>query len=115
MQVRIWQQFSSNNSSDFTVVGVFDTPEAAQRAAEAVSEIMGTLQNWYESHPEESNQIHSSGGYPPSPAEVEMGRRFGFEWKQAVEWYWNASVEIVLDKLVYITTEGFRPDTAGEP
>jgi hypothetical protein len=33
MRVTLWQEFSSNHSSDFTVVGEFPTPEAAQEAA----------------------------------------------------------------------------------
>lgn len=115
MQVRIWQQFSSNNSSDFTVVGVFNSPEAAQGAAAQVRQIIKELKDWYENNPDEAKELLSSGGYPPSPAEVEMGQRFGFAWEQAVEWYQYASVQVVLDKLVYIMTEDFRPDTAGEP
>src|SRR5260221_11734362 len=44
-----------------------------------------------------------------------MGKRFGFDWPYAVEWYQYASVEVVLERLLYITPKGFRPDTAGEP
>jgi hypothetical protein len=40
MRISIWQQFSINNSSSFTVVGVFETPEAARRAADEVRKII---------------------------------------------------------------------------
>ncbi len=115
MRISIWQQFSSNNSSDFTVVGVFETPKAAQDAAADVRRIIHTLKQWYDDHPDEANETFSGGGETPSPAEIAMGQRFGFEWPNAVEWYWHASVTVVLDRLVYVTTEDFRPETAGEP
>ncbi len=115
MRVSIWQQFSSNNSSSFTVVGVFDTPETAQRAAAEVRNIIEAMKVWHKEHPEEGDDILRSGGYPPTPAEVEVGKRFGFDWEQAVEWYWYVSVEVILDRFVYIRPADFRPDTAGEP
>lgn len=115
MRISIWQQFSSNNSSDFTVVGVFESPEAAQRAADETRQIIKTLEAWYDTHLEEGNELLSSGSANPSPAEIEIGKRFGFQWPYPIEWYRYASIEVVLDRLVYITTDHFRPDTAGEP
>src|SRR5258708_4331559 len=114
MRISIWQQFSSNNSSSFTVVGVFENAEAAQRAADEVRQMIETIKSWYNEHPNEAGNYLWSDE-TSTPPEVEIGNRFGFEWPGAVEWYWNASVEVVLDRLVYITPNGFRPDTAGEP
>jgi HEAT repeat protein len=115
MRISMWQQFGSNHSSSFTVVGVFETPEAAQRAAIEIQQIVAILAAWYDEHPEEAIEILSSGTQIPSPAEIEMGKRFGFEWPYPVEWYGDASVKVELDRLVYLTTKGFRPDTPGEP
>src|SRR5947208_2560374 len=114
MRISIWQQFSSNNSSDFTVVGVFETPEAAQRAANDVRQMIETIIAWWAQHQDQSHE-YSWADENPTPPEAEIGKRFGFVWPGAVEWYGQASVEVVLDRLVYITTTGFQPDTAGEP
>jgi hypothetical protein len=32
MKITLWQQFSSNHSASFTVVGMFDTPDSAEQA-----------------------------------------------------------------------------------
>src|SRR5262245_22483515 len=114
VRISVWWQFSSNNSSDFTVVGVFETPEAAQRAASEVRQMIEGIIAWWEKHPDEAYN-YSWADERPTPPEAEIGERFGFVWPGAVEWYANASVRVVLDRLVYITPEGFRPDTAGEP
>lgn len=43
MRVSIWQQFSSNHSSKFTVVGRFGSPEQAEAVAQKLREWMKTI------------------------------------------------------------------------
>jgi hypothetical protein len=95
MRVSIWQQFSSNHSADFTVVGVFNTPEAANKAAEELRDVLRTIQNWYR-QPENEEVIeklhgltNEQGAPVPTPIETELGKRYGFEWiEQAPDFLW---------------------------
>ncbi len=42
MRVSVWQEWSSNHSGDFRIVGVFPSVEAAQRAAQAAWRLWGS-------------------------------------------------------------------------
>jgi len=100
--------------SDFTVVGVFDSAEAAQHAAREVRQMIEAIKSWWEKNPEEWEK-YTWADETPTPPEVEIGQRFGFKWPGAIDWSDRASIKVVLDRFVYISTEGFRPTTAGEP
>jgi hypothetical protein len=43
MRVSIWQQFSSNHSSFFTVAGIFKTVELAEKATHELRSIIKTI------------------------------------------------------------------------
>jgi hypothetical protein len=43
VRISIWQQFASNNSTNFTVVGTFESNEAAERAAEQLRGIVDKI------------------------------------------------------------------------
>jgi len=43
MRVKIWQQFASNHSSNFTAVGRFDTPEQAAQARHTFEEMLRAI------------------------------------------------------------------------
>src|SRR5262245_5494858 len=47
MDVAIWQQFSSNHSANFTVIGTFTTPVEANKAAAALHTLLNTISDWY--------------------------------------------------------------------
>jgi hypothetical protein len=103
------KHFSSNNSSDFTVVAVFKTPEAAAKAAKEVERILMAIQAWYSTREDEAKELWAESPTPPTPVEAETGKRLGFQWPGAIEWFNNGKVSIVLDRLVYISPSGFRP------
>gem|GEM_PF-5625452 len=42
------KQFSSNNSSYFTVVGEFESPPQAQAAAEQVRQFFKSINDWFD-------------------------------------------------------------------
>jgi hypothetical protein len=48
MKLSIWQQFSSNHSATFTVMGKFETPEQAREVAETIREILVKVARWRE-------------------------------------------------------------------
>lgn len=51
MKLTLWQQFSSNHSSSFTVVGTFESPQKAQSAATQLNALFKEVFRWYDKHP----------------------------------------------------------------
>jgi hypothetical protein len=117
VRISIWRQFSSNHSSDFTIIGEFETPEAAQRAANQLREIFEIITEWHREHPEVENEVwreEEPPYYTPTPIELEIGKRLGIAWPYAVEWYKNAIITRELGRLVYIKNE-WHADSDGKP
>lgn len=73
MQVKIWQQFSSNHSGSFTVIGVFESPQKAEAVAAELKAIFQNLFQWYQDHPDESNLNMDD---PPPPPERELIEKY---------------------------------------
>jgi ribosomal protein S18 acetylase RimI-like enzyme len=48
LKLHLWQQFSSNHSSCFLVVGTFATPGEAEAAAEELRRLFKDIETWYE-------------------------------------------------------------------
>jgi hypothetical protein len=100
MRVSIWQQFSSNHSGDFVVVGRFESSEAAQKAVIELQHILRAIQQWYR-QPENRpvvdaiwEELSREGGSTPMPVEVELGKQHGIEWDEQfpdTEWYMESS------------------------
>jgi hypothetical protein len=47
VRISIWQQFASNHSASFTVVGGFATPQSADHAAAQVRAYLQEIYDWY--------------------------------------------------------------------
>src|SRR5215468_2482654 len=95
MRITIWQQYSSNHSSDFTVVGTFQTHEAAENAAQQFRSMLATIVNWYKL-PENravAREVLNNYEFPPVPPELQIAEQFGIEWPTAVVWLPNISIE----------------------
>src|SRR5262245_56940352 len=86
MKISIWQQFSSNHSAHYFVVGKFRTPDEAATAAKELNSIALQIK---ETTP--LRYIVPDGeGYQPTPVEIEIGKRFGITWEHGVDWaYWR--------------------------
>ncbi len=91
MRISIWQEFSSNHSARFTVVGVFESAERASRAAAELMDVVKTIIEWY-ARPENADALEGwreSGDQPPSPPEVQFAQRYGVEWSdRSLDWLW---------------------------
>jgi len=90
MQVSIWSAFSSNHSSRFTVVGVFQSPEQAAQAAETLKGLLRPIVDWY-NQPENADALeewqHSSPD--PSPPELAIAEQLGIPWTEvSLDWLW---------------------------
>src|SRR5579859_7611075 len=79
MRISIWQQFSSNHSASYTVVGEFQSVEAAQSAAETIRQIVKEAGDW-------TMKNRKLDVKTPTPIEQEYARRYGFDWKERVDW-----------------------------
>jgi hypothetical protein len=108
MRVSLWQQFSSNHSGSFTVVGTFESAEKANAAADKLREIIQTIQDWYKQRPELADQAIID----PIPPEVEFARQYDVEWDRPVDWYNEESPVSVLDDSVMVL---HVPDTWSYP
>lgn len=77
MKVTIWQQFNSNHSSSYTVVGQFDTTETAQRAYRAFYQLFtGILQ-------ERASTPHDI----MTPAERSFSQDHNIRWEaEGIDW-----------------------------
>lgn len=73
MKLKIWQQFSSNHSGSFTVVGVFDSPQQAEAAVTELTSIFQNLFAWYKANPKEPRPFLDD---PPSSAEREIIEKY---------------------------------------
>ena len=99
MRVLIWQQFSSNHSACYTVVGEFQSVEAAHSAAETILRIVKQAGDW--------TITDGDYGEEPTPIEQEYGRQYGFDWKQRIDWstFFRRDETIQqLDRLVIVDT-----------
>jgi hypothetical protein len=114
MKISVWQQWASNHSASFTVVGKFKSAEVAAKAADTLRSILLTIAEWYK-RPENANlrkQWEEGEQLPPSPPEVEFARQYGVEWNEySVDWVdWRRSPEsvdqavVLLDNWMFVSS-----------
>jgi len=112
MRISIWQQFSSNNSSDFTVVGEFASSQLALTAVAEISRLLRELGEWYE-QPENRAALDSirpprrGVNQPLTPIEIEFSQKYQIDWGQAIDWMrqsaWERDAIIAMDRFVVIS------------
>jgi hypothetical protein len=82
MRISIWQQFSSNHSGDYTVVGVFESETAAYFAGITLKYYVAQIATW--------NQLNwfklKDYGWKPNPAELTLAEHYGIDWKEPIDW-----------------------------
>ncbi len=111
MRLSVWQQFSSNHSAHFTVIGVFENEAKAQNAAEELRSILSRIERWHRDNPEKARALYdewAAGEWPPSMSEIEteLAKQYDVNWKGGVDWYWQANISVVLNRLVVLEPEG---------
>src|SRR5688572_1725913 len=83
MKVTLWQQFSSNHSASFMVVGKFESVEWAETVAEELRTILSEISAWwsqYENYDEITlveNRVRKDGGL--TPPEKKYAEQFQIE------------------------------------
>lgn len=100
MRISIWQQFSSNHSANFTVVGTFESQEKATTAAKELRDILDKIEMWWELlTPEErydwGSQTETSTLTPP---EFEFSNQYKVVWPFSINWFhwhWDRDVSFI--------------------
>ena len=125
MRISVWQQFSSNHSSHFTVVGRFGSEVEAHEAVEKFRYILKTITDW-QSVPENSEWIELQhrppdenvhyATHPPTPPEIEFARQYDVDWGYAgIDWIGGNPDErirqIGQDVFVSVRFETWNPPT----
>jgi hypothetical protein len=111
VRLSVWQQFSSNHSAHFTVIGVFENAEKTQTAAEELRSILKQIENWHHDNPEKAKALYDqwgAGEWPPSISEMEMqlAKQYNMDWKGGIDWYCQANISVVLNRLVVLEPQG---------
>jgi hypothetical protein len=92
MHISIWQQFSSNHSSMFWVVGTFNTIQDARSAYDAIRQMLFAIDQWHREHPEEAWKARRTS-FEALPPEKEYAEKFTVLWPMTIDWtgwgdYW---------------------------
>jgi hypothetical protein len=117
MRISIWQQFSSNHSSHFTVIGEFATRAQAEHAADEIRGILKRIEDWYAEHPDgiESVWTNDDWGQEPSPPELELAAQYQVQWEEEViDPPDVTNIRIMLDRLVIMESVR-QADGGGQP
>jgi hypothetical protein len=93
MKISVWQQFSSNHSTGFTVVGKFSSPEAAQKAEVDLDKVLGQIEKWWQGlTPAERINYQESPWIPQGSTSIEsvLSEQHGKDWLSKTIWdAWN--------------------------
>lgn len=112
MRISVWQQFSSNNSARFTIVGMFKSPEMAKSAAETVEDVLKQIEDWHQANPEEAAKIWEDHSLI-SDVEKKLGEKFGLKWDRPVWWTNNYNMRV--EDRVVIIKQNWSADSGAHP
>ncbi len=100
------RQFNSTNGARFTVIGVFDTPEAARRAQTWLTAVLDEIKEWYELPENEAAADEWLGGdlLPPSPPEARLARELRVDWGEySLDWLdYRGGPVFAVDRLLIV-------------
>lgn len=82
LKITTWEQFSSNHSASYTVVGLLDTREDATHVGEIIQKMVVDIVGWYDQH----RSIDKIFKDQESPIEGKYAKQYGFDWKESVDW-----------------------------
>jgi hypothetical protein len=99
MKLMLWQQFSSNHSGSFAIVGLFDTTEQAEQATAAARDILRRISEYWETlegdEREAILQKVMNGGR--TPVEDRLYRELGVKWDGGSDWIPYFTTEEVVE------------------
>jgi hypothetical protein len=112
MRLTLWQQFSSNHSADFTVVGTFESRDAAQKAGDELQDILHRIEvgrDGFDVEPsrELGHRVIESTNL--TKIEKQLSKDYEVDWPFTLaayfnKWYpWENAVQ-VFDKMIFVNT-----------
>jgi hypothetical protein len=79
MKLTVWQQFSSNHSNGFTLVGVFPSAAKAQKAYTRIDKLLKAIDLWREKFPDDYRYEHLSR------PEQKVAAKYNIHWSEPTE------------------------------
>jgi hypothetical protein len=113
MHISIWQQFASNHSNSFIVIGRFETLPQAQDAYFAVHDVLQRLREGYLTTPYSSVRLPADEyAYSPTPVDIEVFKPFGIVPHKMIDWIsfedeFVDEVTQLYDSRIYISAFGY--------
>ncbi len=88
MRISVWQQFSSNHSGGFSVIGQFKIVEEAEKAHLIIQDILTVVGEYYRNHPELEEELQESGMLEfLTPPEESFAKQYGLtNWDFSLDW-----------------------------
>ncbi|MAS33606.1 MAG: hypothetical protein CL610_06350 [Anaerolineaceae bacterium] len=86
MHISIWQQFSSNHSGFFWVVGTFESFSEAEGAFKTLREMLFAIDQWHREHVEEYQTLLQTGLNEALPPEQAYAEQFQVDWQYPIDW-----------------------------
>lgn len=83
MKVSIWRQFSSNNSTDYVMVGEFQRVGHAKQAHTLLVQMLKEIAGWYRTQKTRPNAVWDN---QLTPIEHLYQSRFGWQWHTGIDW-----------------------------
>ncbi len=85
MRISIWQQFSSNHSGGFNLIGQFETIEEAEKAYLIIQDMLKTVSDYYAEHPELEEDYQDYRWL--TPPEEELAKKHSLSnWERSLDW-----------------------------
>lgn len=107
MRISIWQQFSSNHSANFTVVGQFENPSKAAEAATKLREILQHIVDF------DAGNYNLELTWP----EQEYAKQYEVEWTQHLDWIYSPLEKhvVLLDNYLIVSNLDHQPQSGPKP
>lgn len=84
MKIRLWQQFSSNHSNGFTLIGIFPSVEKANKAYQRLDKLLKAIDKWRDAHPDDYRYDLLT------PPEKRIAATYDIDWEEPTE---NVSIQ----------------------
>src|SRR5215475_13956899 len=115
MRISIWQQFASNHSNSFIVVGRFQTVEQAQQAYQSIRSVLQHLREGYLAVSYPLTKLPGDDySYYPTPIDVDAFRSYNILPRKMIDWvsydYRGDFLEETLqiyDRHIYVSAFGY--------
>jgi hypothetical protein len=117
MKLTLWQQFSSNHSSHFTIIGAFPSEDEAQQAADRLLQLLQDIDDWFEQPENAAAKAQRELFYenaPVSEPEKHISEQYNIPWySNSLDWTYSRRGISVAGRFMFIypgdTWQGAKP------